>query len=209
MHRRCDRIRTPRMRVATAEGGGWCENEAVTFWEQLWAEIGVTPAHAVGVVVASTVLYLTFTMVLRVWGQRLFANRSGTGLAVVMALGAIVGRSMLGPNATLLGGLICLATLLVLESFFGSGRRAGLIGHRRAVLIYSEGGIDRRLLARYHINERVVWTRLRQAGITRLDDVRAIVLETDGSLSILPAGSDLDPRLLSNVRGGEKLLGED
>lgn len=178
----------------------------MSFWEQLWDEVGVTPAHAVGVVIASIVMYLAFTTVLRLWGQRLFANRSGTGLAVVLVLGAIVGRSMLGPNATLLGGLICLVTLLAMESFFGSGQRAGLIGHRRAVLIYSDGEIDRRLLARYHLNTRVVWMRLRQAGITKLDDVRAIILETDGTLSILPDGVDLDPRLLTNVRDAEALL---
>ena len=178
----------------------------MSFWEQLWAEIGVTLAHAVGVVVASVVMYLAFTAVLRIWGQRLFANRSGTGLAVVLVLGAVCGRSMLGPNATLLGGLLCLAMLILLESFFGTGRRAGLIGHRRAVLIYCEGEIDRQLLRRYHLNERVVWTRLRQGGITHLDDVAAIILETDGTLSILREGHDVDPRLLTNVRGGERLL---
>lgn len=178
----------------------------MNFWDQLWAEIGVTPAHAIGVVVAATVMYLAFTAVLRIWGQRLYANRSGTGLAVVLVLGAVCGRSMLGPNATMLGGLLCLAMLIVLESFFGTGRRAGLIGHRRAVLVYSNGEIDRRLLRRYHLNERVVWTRLRQAGITHLDEVAAIVLETDGTLSILHDGHALDPRLLTNVRGGEQLL---
>lgn len=178
----------------------------MSFWEQLWVQIGATPAHAVGVVIASAVLYLAFTTVLRVWGQRLFANRSGTGLAVVLVLGAIVGRSMLGPSATLTGGLICLVTLLLMESFFGSGRRAGLLGHRRAVLIYHDGAIDRGLLRRYHLNERVVWMRLRQAGIARLDDVRAIVLETDGTLSILRFGQELDPWLLTNVRGAEGLL---
>ena len=114
------------------------------FWDELWHEIGITPARAAAVVLASGTLYLTFTVILRVWGQRLFANRSGSGLAVVLVLGAIVGRSMLGPNATLLGGLLCLATLIALESIFGAGRRAGLFGHRRAVVIYRDV-LERRL----------------------------------------------------------------
>ncbi|HJE52535.1 MAG TPA: DUF421 domain-containing protein [Tessaracoccus flavescens] len=176
------------------------------FWAALWQEIGITLPHAVGVVVSSAVLYLAFTVVLRVWGQRLFANRSGSGLAVVLVLGAIIGRSMLGPSATLLGGLLCLATLLTLESAFGQGRRAGLFGHRRAVVVYVDGDFNRRALQRFHLDERVIWGRLRQAGVTSLDHVAALILETDGNLSVLRAGADVDPRLLTNVRGADRLL---
>lgn len=138
----------------------------MTFWHDLWNQLGVTWPQAAGILVASCVLYLAFTSALRIWGQRIFANRSGTGLAVALVLGAIVGRSMLGPNVTLLGGLICLGTLISLEGFFGTGRRTGLIGHRRAVVLYAGGQFDRPVLRRYHLNESMVWSRLRQAGIT-------------------------------------------
>lgn len=176
------------------------------FAEQLWAELGITAAQAVAVVLASTVLYLTFTAVLRLWGQRLFANRSGTGLAVVLVLGAIMGRSMLGPNVTLLSGLLCLATLLTLEWLLGTGRRAGILGHRRAVVVYSDGMLDQRAIRHFHLDERIIWARLRQAGITNLDDVRALILEADGTVTILRQGTELDPRVLRNVRGAERLL---
>lgn len=176
------------------------------FWAELWHEIGITWPRAVAVVLASAVMYLAFTVILRVWGQRLFANRSGSGLAVVLVLGAIIGRSMLGPNATLLGGLLCLATLLVLESLFGTGRRAGLFGHRRAVVVFVDGEFNHRALRRFHLDERIVWGRLRQSGVTNLDHVRALVLETDGNLSVLRAGADVDPRLFANVRGADRIL---
>lgn len=177
------------------------------FWAELWHEIGITWPRAVGVVLSAGVLYLTFTVILRVWGQRLFANRSGSGLAVVLVLGAIVGRSMLGPNATLLGGLLVLATLLLLETIFGAGRRAGLFGHRRAVVIYDGATWNHQVMGRFHLHEYVVWSRLRQAGVTSLDDVRALVLETDGSLSVLRKGTEVDPRLFTNVRGADRILG--
>ncbi|WP_296139443.1 YetF domain-containing protein [uncultured Tessaracoccus sp.] len=176
------------------------------FWSELWFEVGISPAQAVGVMIAATVMYVAFTTVLRLWGQRLFANRHGTGLAVVLVLGAVVGRSMLGPNVTLLGGLLALGMLVMLESFFGAGRRAGLFGYRRAVVIYAQGEIDQRTIRRFHLDERIIWARLRQAGITDLAHVRALILETDGSVTILRAADELDPRLLSNVRGAERIL---
>lgn len=179
----------------------------MTFGQALWHELGITAPQAVAVVVASTVLYLTFTAVLRMWGQRLFANRSGTGLAVVLVLGAIMGRSMLGPNVTLLSGLLCLATLLTLEWLLGTGRRAGILGHRRAVVVVADGEVDRRALKRYHLDERIIDARLRQAGITDLDDVRGLILEADGSVSICRRDAPLDRRILGGVRGAERLLG--
>ena len=126
-------IGRPRRPVAGGAGKRRCHDVPMTFWHDLWNQLGVTWPQAAGILVASCVLYLAFTSALRIWGQRIFANRSGTGLAVALVLGAIVGRSMLGPNVTLLGGLICLGTLISLEGFFGTGRRTGLIGHRRAV----------------------------------------------------------------------------
>ena len=176
------------------------------FLKELWFEIGITPAQALGVVISATVMYLTFTAVLRLWGQRLYANRSGTGLAVVLVLGAVVGRSMLGPNVTVLGGLLALAMLVLLESFFGAGRRAGIFGHRRAVVIYADQVLDRHAIHRFHVDERTLWARLRQSGITTLGDVRALILETDGSITIVRHGVELDPQLLTNVRGAEKIL---
>ncbi|MDI9627847.1 MAG: DUF421 domain-containing protein [Acidobacteriota bacterium] len=176
------------------------------FWSAVWAVLMPTWPEIVAVVIASCVLYLTFTAVLRFWGQRLFANRSGTGLAVALVLGAIVGRSMLGPLATLGGGLVCLATLVMLEGFFGAGRRSGLIGHRRAIVLYADGKLDSEVMARYHLNERMLFARLRKAGVSHLDEVRAVLLEPDGSMSLLRTGTHLDPRLVRDVTGGERLL---
>lgn len=178
----------------------------MSFWDALWFEVGITGPQVVGVVLASGVLYLSFTTVLRVWGQRIFANRSGTGLALALVLGAVVGRSMLGPTATLLGGLLCLVTLIGLESFFGTGRRSGLIGHRQAVIVYRDGQLDQRLLRRFHLSESMIWARLRQSGVVSLDDIAAIILETDGSLSVLRVGVRPDQRLFGNVRGADQLF---
>lgn len=176
--------------------------------QQLWYELGASPAQALGVVISSTVLYLTFSLVLRIWGQRLFANRSGTGLAVVLVLGATMGRSMLGPTVSLTSGLICLATLLVLESFFGAGRRAGLFGRRRPVVVYANERLDDQLLRRYHLDERLIWARLRQAGITQLSEVKALILEIDGSVTILRCGVPFDERLLTHVRGASRIVAD-
>lgn len=176
------------------------------FWSQLWFQVGITAPQFVATIIASIVCYLVLAALLRSFGQRLFANRSGTGLAVVLVLGSVTGRAMLGPGPTLLTGLTALTSLVVMESIFGAARRSGLIGHRRAVVIYARGSLIHKQMRRYHVTEAMLWQRMRSAGIGSLDEVWAIILEIDGTLSILKTDAEADPRLLTNVRGAELLL---
>lgn len=176
------------------------------FWSDVWAQVGITAPQLVAAILASIICYLVLTAVLRSVGQRLFANRSGTGLAVVLVLGAVTGRAMLGPGPTLMVGLTAIGTLVVMESFFGTARRSGLIGHRRAVVLYARGSLIHEQLRRYHVTESMLWQRLRAAGIGSLDEVWGIILETDGTLSVIRCGVEPDPRLLTNVRGAQLLL---
>lgn len=178
----------------------------MSFAQRLWVEIGIHPIHILGIILASTVLYGAFTAVLRLWGQRLYANRSGTGVAVVLVLGAVIGRSMLGQEVTLVGGLICLAWLIGLESIFGAVGSSGFLGHRQAVVLYAQGVLDHRMMRRYHVDERVIWSKLRHAGIGSLAEVQVMILETDGTVSLIRNGVEIDPRLLRSVRGADRVL---
>ena len=62
----------------------------MTFWEGLWWQIGLDLPGAVGVLLASIVLYLVFTTILQVAGQRLSANPSVLSVAVMALLGAMI-----------------------------------------------------------------------------------------------------------------------
>lgn len=176
----------------------------MTFGEQLWHQVGITWWGVLGVVVATVALYAVFALVIRWTGQRLYANRSATGLAAVMVLGAVAGRSMLGSAPTLMGGLIALATLVLLERLVG--KRFAVSKHakpRRAVVVLAHGHFRPEVLEHYHLSEGQVLAALRAAKVVDMDGVWAVILEANGSLSVLP--QPVDPRLLTGVRGREFL----
>ena len=83
--------------------------------DQLEAHLGITATGALSVVLASLVLFVAVTVVLRFWGQRLVASASTFSVAFVTLVGAVAARATLGDSSTLAGGLIALTTLLVLE----------------------------------------------------------------------------------------------
>jgi uncharacterized membrane protein YcaP (DUF421 family) len=61
-----------------------------------------------------------------------------------------------------------------------------------------DGVLDHRAMRRARVTEDEVRASVRGAGLSGLTDVRAVVLETDGSISVIRDGTD-DDWALRNV----------
>jgi uncharacterized membrane protein YcaP (DUF421 family) len=177
-------------------------------FSDLWHYIGITPTGALSVVLAAGVLYGAFVVATRVLGQRVLAGLAGFDLAVVMFFGAVLGRATLGPWPTLTGGLIALTTLFLLQALVGQVRRRPLwntvINNQPALLMAGPEVLEDQL-ERFHITRDELNAALRRAGVRRPAEVAAVVLEATGTLSVLRTGESLDPDLLSDVRGVDRL----
>ena len=64
--------------------------------QDFWGYLGIGPTAAVAVVLATGTLFFAFIAVSRLWGQRIFASMSSFDLLVVIVIGAIIGRALLG-----------------------------------------------------------------------------------------------------------------
>lgn len=180
----------------------------------LWHQIGISPAGAIGVVIATILLYLAFTGFVRFSWRHLGASHSSFEFALVTVLGAVVGRSMLGNTPTLVGGAIALGTLLTLEGLIGITRRSGRysryaeLGHAQGVIVMVGNEIDLPELRRLGITERDFWTSLRRNGIHNLDEVGIVVIEHDGALSTFRTGTPVNRDIMVGVRGAADLPDE-
>lgn len=179
----------------------------MSFWEQLWYQIGLSPAQALGVVIATVVIYLLISVIIQLWGRRIYANHSATGLAVTLVVGSISARAMLGNSPTLFGWFIAISIVLVLESILGMRFALGWRRRpRQAVIIYARGRFDEALLRRYHLSRSQVRSSLREKGLASLEGVGLILLEPSGHLSVLKEGAALVGELAQDIRDPEGLL---
>lgn len=173
----------------------------------LWHYIGITGPAAVGVVLSTIVIYFVFGAVLRLWGQRLWSSPRSLDLAVVTVLGAIVGRSTMGHVPTLAGGLLALGTLAMLELVFRGLRSLPLprlrptSGTGRAVVLAVDGKVRHEAINRYGLTLPMLWSAMRQAGVSHPAQTALVVLEPNGRISVLRAGQPIHPRALLGVRG--------
>ncbi len=168
--------------------------------ELLW----LTPLEALAVVLGTAGMYGAMVLLVRVLGPRMLSAMSSYDLAAVIAFGAILGRASLGEVPVLGGGLVALATLVVLQAAAGAVRvRRG--GARAVatppVLLMADGEILPRQLRRAHLTADELRSRLRLAGVHAYGEVAVALLEPTGAISVLRSGAPIDPLLLSGVVG--------
>ena len=166
--------------------------------------LGVSWSQA-GLVVVSTVgIYLAFLVLLRVVGQRALASMSSFDFAAAIAVGAVMGRSLLGYTPTLLAGVIGLTTLFALQVAFGLLRRTprlqALMSNPPVVLL-RDGRVLHHNLRAAHLIEDELREKLRLHGVRSYDDVACAVLERTGAMSVLRVGAPIAPELLADVHG--------
>jgi len=142
------------------------------------------------VVLRAGFVYLFLVVVLRISGKREVGQMSILELIVVLLISDAVQNSMVGDNTTLWAGPIAVLTLLGLD--YGLSRLT-LRSRRLRQVIEGEPRLlirDGKLLKKAMREETVETEELRRAvrahGVARIEDVRLAVLETDGSISVIP-----------------------
>ena len=147
-----------------------------------WASLGRTVVVGVGAYVALVVL-------LRVSGKRTLSKMNAFDLVVTVALGSTLATILLNESVALAEGVVAFATLIGLQfAITWSSVRAPwvrrVVTGEPALLLY-RGELLHDALRRSRVSESEVEAAVRAAGAPALDGLAAVVLETDGSLSVV------------------------
>lgn len=138
----------------------------------------------------TAIVYVFIVFALKFGGQRDVGQMSRLDLIVLLVIADAVQNSMVGENSTLLGGLVA-ATVLV-----GLDRGLRLLEHRSASarkaiegearMLIRNGAVLGKALRDEDISTEELMAALRKRGVVRPDQVELAVLETDGSISVVP-----------------------
>ena len=160
-----------------------------------WTEAGL-------VALSATLMLLGIVVIVRIAGLRSFSKMSSFDFAVTVAFGSLLASVALS-SSSLVDGLVAGATLIVVQVVIALGRSR--LGLARAVdnepmLLMSEGRMLDANLRRARVTEDDIRAKLREANVLSYRQVRAVVLETTGDISVLHGSGDVDPDLLADVR---------
>lgn len=166
----------------------------------------LTPApDTLGWIVLDAFLMLAAVIfVVRLAGLRSFAKMSSFDFAVTVACGSILASIVLTQGTSFVHGLVALAALLLAQVLVALGRMF-VPPFKRAVdntpLLLMDGPnvLDDNLRAGRVTRDDLV-AKLREANVLDFQDVRAVVLETTGDMSVLHGKGTLAPDVMEGVR---------
>jgi uncharacterized membrane protein YcaP (DUF421 family) len=142
------------------------------------------------IVARTVIVYGALLIGLRVAGKRELGQMTPFDLVVILLIANAVQNAMVGPDTSVTGGLIAAAALISVNYLVAQAReRIPVL--RRAVegaptlLIYN-GQFVKEHVRKEGLDEDEVMMAIREHGVQELSGVKMAVLETDGSISIVP-----------------------
>jgi uncharacterized membrane protein YcaP (DUF421 family) len=141
-------------------------------------------------VLRGLVVYLFLILILRLTGKRQIGQMSPFDLVLLLVLSNAVQNSMHGGDNSLAAGLILAVTLVGLNWLTGlltykSKTAERLIEGSPQVLLHN-GKIYEKSLHDAQLSRDELMSALRSEGFSNFGDVRAAILENDGSISVIP-----------------------
>ena len=139
--------------------------------------------------------YLGLVLVLRVSGKRTLAALNAFDLVVTVALGSTLATILLSRDVSVAQGMVAFLTLVGLQYVvaWSSVRvrlvRTGVRSTPVALVVHGRYRTDAMVAER--VTESDVAQAVRREGMGSVTSLAAVVLETDGSLSIIRPADDL------------------
>ena len=157
------------------------------------------------IVVLGTLAYVALVLLLRMTGKRTLSKLNAFDLVVTVALGSTLATVLLSREISLSEGVLALALLIGLQWVITwlSVRSARIARTVKAEpsLLFLHGRFLPDAMKRERVTEEELRAAVRGQGLAQMDQVVAVIMETDGSLNVI-AETDANPwTALADVRG--------
>ncbi|WP_019507773.1 DUF421 domain-containing protein [Pleurocapsa sp. PCC 7319] len=155
-------------------------------------------------IITGIIAYVAIILVLRLSGKRTLAKWNSFDFVVTIALGSVFASVLLSTKDAFGKGILGFALLVLLQYIITwiSVRTSviqKLIKSEPALLLY-RGEMQHDVMKKERIAEGEVLAALRTSGVSAVEDADAVILETDGSFSVIKNIDDSSASALKDVR---------
>lgn len=155
--------------------------------------------------VLGSIAYIAIIIFLRVSGKRTLSKWNSFDFVVTIAFGSILASILLSTEDSLGTGILGFGLLVFFQYALTwiavrSSLVQKLVKARPSLLVY-KGELKRSTLKRERVAEGEVLAALRASGIGSIEDADAVVLETDGSFSVIKNIGNGSASALKDVEG--------
>jgi len=141
------------------------------------------------IILRTAAVYLFIILALRLFGKKELAQLSVIDLVFILLISNSVQNAMVGPDSSLLGGIIAAGTLFlfnfILKFILYRNKKVSEFLQGEPVMLIHKGNVIEENLKKEKITLDELNASIREHGIANIENVDLAVLETDGNISIL------------------------
>ncbi len=152
--------------------------------------------------IGSIMMFLIIILLTRIIGLRSFAKFTVYDFAFTIAIGSII-ASTLTSRTSIVHGSVAIASLLFLTYIFSTLQKiipalSSTISNKPIMLMRGNQILEENLkYARIERSQLIA--KLREANVSRLNQVKAVILETTGDISVLHKLTDTDDQSIDSL----------
>lgn len=154
------------------------------------------------VVIVGVLAYLSLVFLLRISGKRTLSKMNAFDLIVTVALGSTLATVLLSKDIALAEGVAAFTLLIGLQYVITwlsvRSRRMSNLVKAEPTLLFSGGRFLHDALRRERVTEDEVRAAIRSQGVPDMESVAAVILETDGGMTVLHSR---DGQALTSLKG--------
>lgn len=136
------------------------------------------------------VLYIAVILAVRIMGKRQIGELQPSELVITIMISELAALPMQDLSMPLLWGIMPMFLMVALELLMSSltlkSMRFRAFCYGRPVLLIYQGKINQRELQRTRVSMEDIMEAMRGNGILRVEDILTAVLETNGTVSVIP-----------------------
>lgn len=147
------------------------------------------------IILRSASIFVFMVLAVRFFGKKQLSQLNSSDIILILLISNAVQNAMIGPNTSLLGGLISALTLFCVNFIFkklllNSEYFKNFMQYKPEVLIYN-GDVNFALLEKFTISLEELQEAVREHGEENFTDIKLSMLEIDGSISVIAKSTNI------------------
>ncbi|MBE9127701.1 MULTISPECIES: DUF421 domain-containing protein [unclassified Coleofasciculus] len=161
------------------------------------------------IAITAPIVYVAVILFIRLFGKRSTSKMNNFDWIVTIAIGSIVGSMIVLKNVVIVEGLEAIILLLALQYVVTKLSLVvpGVSQFVRATpsVLFFRGEFQQKIMQAERVTREEIVAAIRESGHSKLDQVEAVILESDANLSVIPRQGESFPETLKGLAGVESL----
>jgi len=138
-------------------------------------------------------IYIALVILTRISGKRSFSKMSSFDFAMTVSIGSIMATVIISKSVSLQNGIAGLVGIYALQMLVAYARRWDAVRKlidNKPTLLMKDGKIIKNNLDKCKVTISDLKAKLREANVIQLSEVKAVVFESTGDISVLHGAND-------------------